>query len=466
MLQALLPIALTFGSINALVPLLIIIILIGAAAGMTRGYDIFNVFGISFIAGIGSGNKGSLRGASAFGAPKPGKISSEATVLRKAGGIRRAVNKTAATQAAKSRDLAASIRAAGNTQYLPGATAEQHAAAADKRAQFYENVAKHTSDTSAMTLLNPAGRLANDIMKRRAAKATEQQRAALAKSLEEHAKKVAQQKSGFATKMQNVKTAVSVITPFGTRGEYNSVLEQLKNPGLSEQDRRLLLRRAERLRNALGIPGPTSAAELGALETPLKKGDLGGVEGTFKRNLDKQFETQRALRRGEIINEGEYRKMQDYARRNDNIIKGHELLARIEQEAERNPNWQQTTSARLLVDIYSDAKTRPDSLTVRAINENYVNPYISDYSHVPYERSQREKLHDVLTSAAGEESKPAAAATVGAGAVVALIGGGPVALAVGAVIAYGVHENNKRVSRMIADHYAAYNGHVVQLEEK
>ncbi|MDE1824049.1 MAG: hypothetical protein KGH74_01990 [Candidatus Micrarchaeota archaeon] len=50
--MVLLLVLLTLGSIGALVPLLIIIILLVAAAGSTRGYSIFNLFGIATLAGF------------------------------------------------------------------------------------------------------------------------------------------------------------------------------------------------------------------------------------------------------------------------------------------------------------------------------------------------------------------------------------------------------------------------------
>ena len=65
-----LPIILTFGAINTLVPLMVIIILIAAGAGLMRGYDIFAVLGISTLAGLGNrmGSKGNLKKSSN---PKP-----------------------------------------------------------------------------------------------------------------------------------------------------------------------------------------------------------------------------------------------------------------------------------------------------------------------------------------------------------------------------------------------------------
>lgn len=53
---------LSLGAINALIPLLIILILIIAAAGSTRGYSIFSLFGFATLAGIGTGGKASVRG--------------------------------------------------------------------------------------------------------------------------------------------------------------------------------------------------------------------------------------------------------------------------------------------------------------------------------------------------------------------------------------------------------------------
>ena len=62
MLLALLAIILSLGAVNALIPLLVILILIVAAAGSTRGYSIFNFFGIATLAGISPGGKSSIAG--------------------------------------------------------------------------------------------------------------------------------------------------------------------------------------------------------------------------------------------------------------------------------------------------------------------------------------------------------------------------------------------------------------------
>ncbi len=60
---------LTFGEIDALIPLLVIIVLIAAAAGLTRGYDVFKIFGIGALAGIGAGlgrSRGSMMGKTGY----------------------------------------------------------------------------------------------------------------------------------------------------------------------------------------------------------------------------------------------------------------------------------------------------------------------------------------------------------------------------------------------------------------
>ncbi len=60
----LIAIILSLGAINALIPLLIVLILIVAAAGSTRGYSIFNFFGLATLAGINPGGKASMVGKS------------------------------------------------------------------------------------------------------------------------------------------------------------------------------------------------------------------------------------------------------------------------------------------------------------------------------------------------------------------------------------------------------------------
>ena len=52
MALVLLPVLLTFGAIDALVPVLIIIVLIAAAATLTRGWNALNIFGIGVLAGV------------------------------------------------------------------------------------------------------------------------------------------------------------------------------------------------------------------------------------------------------------------------------------------------------------------------------------------------------------------------------------------------------------------------------
>lgn len=57
--------SLSIGAINALVPVIVILILIAAAAGLTRGGDIFRLFGVSTLLGIRTG-RGTLSGKSPF----------------------------------------------------------------------------------------------------------------------------------------------------------------------------------------------------------------------------------------------------------------------------------------------------------------------------------------------------------------------------------------------------------------
>ena len=66
MVGFLLSILLSVGAINALIPLALILILIVAAAGATRGYSLFNIFGMATLAGIGLG-AGGMKGKTAMG---------------------------------------------------------------------------------------------------------------------------------------------------------------------------------------------------------------------------------------------------------------------------------------------------------------------------------------------------------------------------------------------------------------
>ena len=59
-LLGLMHIVLSLGDIDALIPIIIILILIAAAGGLTRGFDIFSLFGLGTLAGIGLGSKGSM----------------------------------------------------------------------------------------------------------------------------------------------------------------------------------------------------------------------------------------------------------------------------------------------------------------------------------------------------------------------------------------------------------------------
>ncbi len=70
MIVALLPHMLfSLGSISALIPVLLIVLLVAAAAGLNRGFSLFNIFGIATMAGINPGGKSSIAGKTAFGVP-------------------------------------------------------------------------------------------------------------------------------------------------------------------------------------------------------------------------------------------------------------------------------------------------------------------------------------------------------------------------------------------------------------
>ena len=59
----------SLGSINALIPIIIILILLVAAAGLNRGYNMFNFFGLTTLAGINPGGKASPAGKTGFNFP-------------------------------------------------------------------------------------------------------------------------------------------------------------------------------------------------------------------------------------------------------------------------------------------------------------------------------------------------------------------------------------------------------------
>ncbi len=66
MMGFVLSVILSLGSINALIPIVLIVLLVVAAAGINRGYSLFSIFGIATLAGINPGGKSSIAGKSAF----------------------------------------------------------------------------------------------------------------------------------------------------------------------------------------------------------------------------------------------------------------------------------------------------------------------------------------------------------------------------------------------------------------
>ncbi|HVA82667.1 MAG TPA: hypothetical protein VNF06_00715 [Candidatus Aquilonibacter sp.] len=85
----------SIGAINALIPIIVILILIAAAAGSTRGSKLFEMFGISALLGMSVG-KGTLQKQSPF---KSKKFKSDTNPFRKFGnaGINAAKNKAQQT---------------------------------------------------------------------------------------------------------------------------------------------------------------------------------------------------------------------------------------------------------------------------------------------------------------------------------------------------------------------------------
>ena len=115
MIELLFAVVLSIGAVDALIPLMIIVVLIVAAAGATRGYSIFNLFGIATLAGIGVG-RGSISGRSAAGRffifPGPQKLKS---AVEKSKGANKEgfITKRVKRQLEKRKDLAAYKTAAG-----------------------------------------------------------------------------------------------------------------------------------------------------------------------------------------------------------------------------------------------------------------------------------------------------------------------------------------------------------------
>lgn len=97
-------ILLSFGGLDALFPLLIILILVAAAASISRGYDIFSLLGIGVLAGVGrgAGSKGTFAHASAYRGKMGWMISSTFETKSAAGKIaRQKVDKAGGAAGAK-----------------------------------------------------------------------------------------------------------------------------------------------------------------------------------------------------------------------------------------------------------------------------------------------------------------------------------------------------------------------------
>ena len=66
MLVLILNLIMSLGAVNALIPIIVILILLVASAGLNRGYSVFNLFGLSTLAGINPGGKASVAGKTSF----------------------------------------------------------------------------------------------------------------------------------------------------------------------------------------------------------------------------------------------------------------------------------------------------------------------------------------------------------------------------------------------------------------
>ena len=79
-LLGLMHLVLSLGDVNALIPLIIILILIVAAGGLTRGFSIFSLFGLGTLTGIGLGGRGSMAKRTGYdksAIPYPGGFASD-----------------------------------------------------------------------------------------------------------------------------------------------------------------------------------------------------------------------------------------------------------------------------------------------------------------------------------------------------------------------------------------------------
>ncbi len=134
----LVPIVLSLGALNALVPVIIIIILIAAAAGLSRGTDLFALFGVGALIGVGS----------TIGAGRAGQAANRLKYnnqTRKTYG--NALSATARTGAVVGGKLAlgtANMTIRGRTFTMPGSAAIRANLA--KRPGLYKFLVKHASN--------------------------------------------------------------------------------------------------------------------------------------------------------------------------------------------------------------------------------------------------------------------------------------------------------------------------------
>jgi hypothetical protein len=219
----LLPVLLSFGAIDALVPLLIVIILIGAAAAMTRGWDVFKILGINFVADIGAAGVGSK------------------------GGLSRAV-KTTAGKGSKGGMMQKPSKSYYNRAYLV-ISKKVVAPLVGRGATSGKNLLYQTKQ----------GKRFLDWMGR------DKEKIALTTALTSYANKGwgAPPTAAGRVKMAVMYNAGSVIRGrFGNQLKYKTYQKLLKNQSLSAETREGIQKSSDKLAKKLGVSGPTSAVEL------------------------------------------------------------------------------------------------------------------------------------------------------------------------------------------------------------
>lgn len=146
MIAFILGLVLSLGAINTLIPIFIILILLVAAAGLNRGYSLFNFFGLATLAGINPGGKASIAGKTGFGFAGAGFVGGGGGLGKKLGigrrvkarMIKRGSRHIAATQIMKMGSRTASKDSAAQVVGGKKASAMKKAGSAVGRAVFLD----------------------------------------------------------------------------------------------------------------------------------------------------------------------------------------------------------------------------------------------------------------------------------------------------------------------------------------